>query len=125
MPRSCSNYGQGPTCGLRTSLLSPLACRSLTFTQQWAWCPFNLGAALHRLGRRVLLIDLDPQAALSVASGIPIGNLKGSIYDLLLDENLDPFPLIHTTVSELVFKVRTKPTQGMSAVRVRGVLSTS
>lgn len=60
---------------------------------------FNLGAALHRLGRRVLLIDLDPQAALSVASGIPIATLKGSIYDLLLNENLDPFPLIHTTVS--------------------------
>ena len=60
---------------------------------------FNLGAALHRLGRRVLLIDLDPQAALSVASGIPIANLKGSIYDLLLNETLDPFPLIHTTVS--------------------------
>jgi chromosome partitioning protein len=60
---------------------------------------FNLGAALHRLGRRVLLIDLDPQAALSVASGIPIANLKGSIYDLLLNESIDPFPLIHTTVS--------------------------
>src|SRR5258707_13139884 len=26
---------------------------------------FNLGAALHRLGRRALLIELDPQAALS------------------------------------------------------------
>src|SRR5205823_2105059 len=33
---------------------------------------FNLGVALHRMDRRVLLVDLDPQGALSVSAGIPI-----------------------------------------------------
>src|SRR5947208_4829791 len=36
---------------------------------------FNLGVALRRLGRRVLLVDMDPQAALSVSAGIPIAHL--------------------------------------------------
>ena len=30
---------------------------------------FNLGVGIHRLGRRVLLVDLDPQASLSVSMG--------------------------------------------------------
>src|SRR5437764_850808 len=39
---------------------------------------FNLGAALSRLDRRVLLIDLDPQAALSASVGIPVHQLTAS-----------------------------------------------
>jgi chromosome partitioning protein len=33
-------------------------------------CALNLGAALQRMGKRVLLVDLDPQGSLSVACGI-------------------------------------------------------
>src|SRR5215207_5912304 len=40
---------------------------------------FNLGVALHRLGRQILLIDLDPQAALSASAAIPIAHLTTSI----------------------------------------------
>lgn len=60
---------------------------------------FNLGVALHRLGRRVLLVDLDPQAALSVSAGISIAHLTASVYQALLDEGIDPVSIVHGTVS--------------------------
>ena len=62
---------------------------------------FNLGVALQRLGRRVLLIDLDPQAALSVSAGIAIAQLTSSVYQALLDDEIDPVGLIRHTVSEV------------------------
>ena len=60
---------------------------------------FNLGVGLRRLDRRVLLIDLDPQAALSTSAGISIAHLTASIYQALLDDNMDPVSLIHETHS--------------------------
>lgn len=60
---------------------------------------FNLGVALQRLGRRVLLVDLDPQAALSVSAGISIAHLTTSIYQALLDDKVDPLPIITKTSS--------------------------
>lgn len=60
---------------------------------------FNLGVALHLLGRRVLLVDLDPQAALSASAGIPVAHLTISIYQALLDDTLDPIPIIRQTPS--------------------------
>ena len=45
----------------------------------------NLGAALTEYGRRVLLIDLDPQGALSVGLGIPAQNLDGRFYYALME----------------------------------------
>lgn len=46
----------------------------------------NLGAALAEYGRRVLLIDFDPQGALSVALGVPAHELERTVYNLLMDE---------------------------------------
>jgi len=43
----------------------------------------NLGAGLARLGRRVLLIDLDPQAHSTVALGLEPRKLDTTIYSLL------------------------------------------
>lgn len=43
----------------------------------------NLGAALARLGQRVLLVDLDPQAHLSLHFGIEVKDGQPSIYDVL------------------------------------------
>ncbi len=60
---------------------------------------FNLGVALQRQGRRVLLVDLDPQASLTVSSGVSVAHLTMSIYHALLDEKVDPATLIITTVS--------------------------
>ncbi len=44
----------------------------------------NLGAALAEFGRRVLLVDFDPQGALSAGLGIAPHNLDLTTYDLLL-----------------------------------------
>lgn len=60
---------------------------------------FNLGVGIHRLGRRVLLVDLDPQASLSVSMGVPIAHLTSSVYQALLDEQVDPIPIIRETLS--------------------------
>lgn len=45
----------------------------------------NLGAALAEKGRRILLVDLDPQAALSNGVGIQSDDLSRTIYDVLVD----------------------------------------
>lgn len=44
----------------------------------------NLGAALVETGRRVLLVDLDPQGSLSVGLGISPHTQEFSVYNLLL-----------------------------------------
>lgn len=48
----------------------------------------NVAAALAERGWRVLAIDLDPQASLTMATGVDIATLPVSVYDLLLDEQL-------------------------------------
>ena len=48
----------------------------------------NVAAALAERGRRVLAIDMDPQASLTMATGIDITALATSVYDLLLDDGL-------------------------------------
>jgi chromosome partitioning protein len=45
----------------------------------------NLGAALAEYGRRVLLVDFDPQGALSVGLGVNLAELDSTIYNLLMD----------------------------------------
>jgi chromosome partitioning protein len=47
----------------------------------------SLGAALTKFGRRVLLVDFDPQGALSVALGIMPNDLDLTVYNLLTDPN--------------------------------------
>lgn len=47
----------------------------------------NLGAALAEYGQRVLLVDFDPQGALSVALGVPAHELDRTVYNLLMDED--------------------------------------
>lgn len=43
----------------------------------------NLGAALAECGKRVLLVDLDPQGALSAGLGVAHNDLALTVYDLL------------------------------------------
>jgi chromosome partitioning protein len=47
----------------------------------------NLGYALAKRGKRVLLIDLDPQASLSQCLGISVDKLESSIYDVMRGES--------------------------------------
>jgi chromosome partitioning protein len=47
----------------------------------------------------VLLVDLDPQASLSVAAGVPVADLTASVYHFLLDETVDAVAVVHRTAS--------------------------
>jgi chromosome partitioning protein len=47
----------------------------------------NLGAALAELGRRVLLVDFDPQGALSVGLGVNPLQLDRTVYNLLMERD--------------------------------------
>jgi chromosome partitioning protein len=49
----------------------------------------NLGAALARQGKRVLMIDLDPQAHLTLHMGLDPAGLDGTVYDLMTDDDVD------------------------------------
>jgi chromosome partitioning protein len=48
----------------------------------------NLGVALAAMGKRVLLIDLDPQAALTATFGLDPYNLPRSVYSLLVNRGM-------------------------------------
>lgn len=60
----------------------------------------NLGAALAETGRRVLLVDFDPQGSLSVGLGVNPHTLETSIYNLLMRRDVDVHDVIIETVSE-------------------------
>ncbi len=45
----------------------------------------NLGAALAEYGRRVLLVDLDPQGALSAGLGVPHYELAHTVHNLMVE----------------------------------------
>ncbi|HET8717101.1 MAG TPA: ParA family protein [Nocardioidaceae bacterium] len=48
----------------------------------------NLGAALAEYGRKVLLVDFDPQGSLSVGLGLNPHDMELSIYNLLLERDV-------------------------------------
>ncbi len=47
----------------------------------------NLAAGLAKVGRRVLMVDLDPQGNATMGSGVDKRQLKRSIYDVLLESS--------------------------------------
>ena len=58
----------------------------------------NLAAALAEYGRKVLLVDLDPQGALSAGLGVPSHELERTIYNLMLERN--------TAISDVLVSTR-------------------
>jgi len=48
----------------------------------------NIGAAIAELGRKVCLIDLDPQGHLSLYLGIDGSSVGRTVYDVLIDEDV-------------------------------------
>ena len=46
-------------------------------------CAINIGAGLNMLNKRVLLIDLDPQAHLTYSLGIPAHELNNTVYEII------------------------------------------
>ncbi|HLS24810.1 MAG TPA: ParA family protein [Beutenbergiaceae bacterium] len=57
----------------------------------------NLGAALAEYGRKVLLVDLDPQGAASAGLGLNAHELDQTIYTTLMAEQPDITQIIHRT----------------------------
>ena len=57
----------------------------------------NLGAALAEYGRRVLLVDFDPQGALSVGLGVQPHQLEKTIYNVIMERDVAPESIIMRT----------------------------
>ncbi|WP_425555754.1 ParA family protein [Georgenia halophila] len=57
----------------------------------------NLGAALAEYGRKVLLVDFDPQGAASAGLGINAHELDRTIYNLLMEPRADVREIIRPT----------------------------
>ena len=60
----------------------------------------NLGAALAEYGRRVLIVDFDPQGAASAGLGINANELDRTIYSVLMEPRSDVREIIHETSVE-------------------------
>jgi chromosome partitioning protein len=60
----------------------------------------NLGASLAEYGRRVLLVDLDPQGALSAGLGVPHYELDHTVHNLLIEPRV--------SVDDVLIKTRVK-----------------
>ena len=57
----------------------------------------NLGAALAEQGRKVLLVDFDPQGALSVGLGIQPHDIDLTVYNLLMEHDTGPYDVLRKT----------------------------
>ncbi|SNU00856.1 chromosome partitioning protein [Ruaniaceae bacterium KH17] len=62
----------------------------------------NLAAALAEYGRKVLIVDFDPQGAASAGLGINANELDDTVYTLLMDSKADiRDTIVHTSVPDL------------------------
>jgi chromosome partitioning protein len=57
----------------------------------------NLGAAIAESGRKVLLIDFDPQGSASIGLGVQPHDLDVSVYNLLMQREVRPDEVIRST----------------------------
>lgn len=65
----------------------------------------NLSAVLAELGKKVLLVDLDPQSSLTISLGIEMSELKNSIYDLITSEEENE---TQNTAGDILIKTKMK-----------------
>jgi chromosome partitioning protein len=82
----------------------------------------NVAAALAERGRRVLTVDMDPQASLTMASGVDVTSLDASIYDVLLDDELDLGPIVVPTTIARVELVPAHPDLAAAELELLNVL---
>ncbi|MFS8541779.1 MAG: AAA family ATPase, partial [Tissierellales bacterium] len=64
----------------------------------------NLAAALGRLNKKVLVVDIDPQGNATSGLGVDKNSLQKSIYNVMID-NADIKNIIYNTTAENVFIV--------------------
>lgn len=57
----------------------------------------NLATALAAVGKRVLLVDLDPQGNASTGLGVKRSDIRKSAYDLIFEDGIDPASLAVST----------------------------
>lgn len=62
----------------------------------------NLGACLALKGKRVLMLDIDPQGNTTSGIGVSKKELEYTVYELLIEDNFDPRDaVLHTSVENL------------------------
>jgi chromosome partitioning protein len=61
----------------------------------------NLGAALAEFGRKVLLVDFDPQGALSVGLGVNPNELDQTIYNALMERDVTADDILIKTNADM------------------------
>lgn len=62
----------------------------------------NLAACLAIRGKRVLVLDIDPQGNTTSGIGVTKRNLKNTVYNILIDKNYDPRKaIIKTNIENL------------------------
>jgi len=64
----------------------------------------NLGAAIAEKGKKVLLVDCDPQASLTITCGVEMKNLDKSLYEAINRENNDK----DLNTAEIILKTKIK-----------------
>lgn len=82
----------------------------------------NVAAALAEVGKRVLTIDLDPQASLTMAGGIDVADLDLSVYDLLIDEEVKLADTIVATTIPGVALIPSHPDLAAAELELLNVL---
>ena len=82
----------------------------------------NVAAALAERGQRVLVLDLDPQASLTMALGVDIAALDTSVYDLLLDEAVGIADVVQPTTIENISIVPSHPDLAAAEMELLNVL---
>lgn len=64
----------------------------------------NLGAAIAEKGKKVLLVDCDPQASLTITCGVDMKNLDKSLYEAINRESNDE----EINTAEIILKTKIK-----------------
>ena len=58
-------------------------------------CSINLGGALAERGYRVLCVDMDPQANLTVGLGVSLSDVRESMADVLSEDRVALDEIVH------------------------------
>lgn len=62
----------------------------------------NLAAALHALGKRVLLCDFDPQANATSGMGVDKNSISPNVYEILISQTQPARGIVHTKYGDVL-----------------------